>query len=310
VSALWLLLVACGGADGPAPVDPTAEPPVDTGSSAGTDPTATTGDSGPVVPACPAFGEPLTVGVVTDETLVENSGLAWADGLLWGHNDSGEALLYGMSPQGAVLRRVPVRGMSVYDWEDLALRDGSLWLADVGDNLAVRSEVTLYEVEVPGEGAAEVVARPVTVQWPDGPRDCETLLADPVSGDLLLMSKELDGDVRVARVVDPAAEASALEEVARVRFGPEGWGAGTFVTGGDVSADGRYVVIRAYLEAMVFPRVPGEPWAETFAREPCEVDVVGESQGEAVAWGPDGLYFVSEGSQPRVNLTPLPGASR
>ncbi len=305
----WLAWVGCGGG---APPDPeprdTRGPTAETGSlpTAVTATTATTGDTGPPPePTCPAFGEGETVGIVTDDTLVENSGLAWADGLLWAHNDSGEALLYGLSPQGAVLRRVPVRDMPVFDWEDIALRDGMLWLADVGDNLAVRQSITLYEVPVPGPDDLEVTARSVTLSWPDGARDCETLLADPVSGDLLLMSKELDGDVRVARVVDPDAATSELEEVARVRFGPDGWGVGTYVTGGDMAPDGTAVVVRAYLETMVFPRVLGEAWQATFDREPCEVDTVGEGQGEAVAWAPDGLYFVSEGTMPAVNHTPL-----
>jgi len=303
---LWAWLACSGGNEPPAATD---EPPTPTASTGLASPTADshapTSDSATEEPVCPNDDEPQVVGVVADDTLIEASGLAYAGGLLWAHNDSGPSTLYGLTTQGAVARRVTVTGMTIVDLEDIAVLGDTLWLADVGDNLATRSGITLYAVPVPPEGATEVAARAVELTWPDGPRDCETLLADPISGDLLLLSKELDGNVVVARVVDPSAPTSELEEVARVAFGPDGVGTGTYVTGGDVAPDGRGVVVRQYLDALVFPRQPGEAWAETFARPPCSVDHLGEPQGEAVAWNDDGLFFVSEGSRPPLHHTPL-----
>lgn len=306
--ALW----ACGGDPEPGPTEPSStvdSTPVGTPPATGS--TGTPVDSTAPVPepVCPAFAAPLVAGVVTDDTLVENSGLAWVDGMLWAHNDSGLALLYGLSPQGAVLQRVPVRGMVVFDWEDIAHLDGHLWLADIGDNLSVRQYVTLYEVPVPGPDAKEVTARGIQLSWPDGSRDAEALIADPVTGDLLVLSKEFDGDTRVGRVPDPAAAEGVLEEVARVRFGgDDGWGDGSLVTGADIAPDGTAVVIRGYIDTLVFPRIPGEPWQATFDRTPCDVDVMPEGQGEAVAWGPDGLWLLGEGSLPPLNHTPVSAA--
>ena len=285
MGALW----GCSGAE--EPVDEgTGEPTVDS--------------SGPVVePVCPGFGTPETVGVVSDPTLVEASGLAWADGLLWTHNDSGAPLLFGMNPSGAVERRVAVRDAPIVDWEDLAALDGHLWLADVGDNLTLRPWVFLYDVAVPMAGAEEVSARAIQRTWPDGPTDCETLLADPVTGDLLLVSKDFSGQTRVGRVGDPAVTEGELEIVAELQFGEGGIGSTTLVTGGDIAPDGSMVVLRTYLSAWGFPRIPGEDWAVTFARTPCEIPVAGESQGEAVAWTDDAIYTVSEGESPPVNRT-------
>jgi hypothetical protein len=75
-------------------------------------------------------------------------------------------------------------------------------------------------------------------------------------------------------------------------------------TGGSVAPDGAGAVIRTYLDAFVWPRVPGEPWATTFARDACPVDLVTERQGEAIAWADDGLYTVSEGAQPTIWFYP------
>ena len=299
MSALWLL---AGCASSPEPAGASLSPtgtPTEPPSTAAT--AAPTGDSGAAPLLCPEVAATEVAGVVTDERLVEVSGLAWANDLLWTHNDSGGPVLYGLTPQGVVAQVVTVEGMPVFDWEDMAVLDGTLWLADVGDNLAARTHITLYAVPVPAPGQEWVTARALQLTWPDGARDCETLLADPVTGDLVLLSKEIDGDVRVGRVVDPLADEGVLEEVARVRFGPDGFGTGTYVTGGDVAPDGRGVVIRQYLDLLAFPRRPGESWAETFAREPCALDFLSESQGEAVAWTPGALYTLSEGERPPLH---------
>jgi hypothetical protein len=295
-----LAMCGCLGSEEPAYKDGVASETADT--------------SVPVEPVCPDFGEPASVGTVSDERVVEASGLAFADGRFWTHNDSGAPLLFGMTSDGTVDRGVTVDGVVVVDWEDIAARQGALWVADVGDNLAFRPWVTLYEIGVPGAGATEASGRGLQLTWPDGPVDCETLLADPVSGDLMLVSKDFSGESVVARVVDPQGSESALEEVARLQFGEGGIGQTTLVTGGDISPDGTMVLLRTYLSAWGFPRVPGEDWAATFAREPCEVPVKGEGQGEAVVWAEGAVWTVSEGQGPPLNRTavldPLRAASR
>ena len=128
----------------------------------------------------------------------------------------------------------------------------------------------------------------------------KTLMADPTTGDLLAVSKAFDGATLVARTPTPLGDQADLEVVAQLQFGTPPLGSATLVTGGAIAPDGTGVVLRTYLDAFVWPRVPGEPWADTFARTPCPVDLEVEPQGEAIAWGPDGLWTVSEGAFPTL----------
>ncbi len=308
----WLLLLlACGG-DGDAGTGG-SDGPGDSG-------TAASGDTAPPepAPACPSFGEPEAVGMVDDAVLTELSGLTRAGGLLWTHNDSGgQAMVYGLSDTGAVLQRVAVEGAVIADWEDITVRGDHLWVGDIGDNFAIRDTLQLYELPIPEEGETTVPARRVRVRWPDGPVDSEALFADPATGDLLLMSKVFDGFVTVGRVPDPDGyagdEVVPLEVVATVQFGNEGIGTTTLVTGADMAPDGRFVVVRTYTGAWAFPRIPGEDWADTLGRQPCEVPAAREGQAEAITWDAAGVWTVSEG-QPvplhRVTVEADPDAAR
>ncbi|MEZ5097754.1 MAG: hypothetical protein R2731_17740 [Nocardioides sp.] len=57
---------------------------------------------------------------------------------------------------------------------------GAVWVADIGDNRATRSSVTVFRVPV-GRGARAVAPAYVALRYPHGPVDAETLLADPRS---------------------------------------------------------------------------------------------------------------------------------
>ena len=73
-------------------------------------------------------------------------------------------------------------------------------------------------------------------------------------------------------------------------------------TGGDVSANGKTVVLRSYDRALVWNRRKGEPLEKVFKRNPCGAgaDLSAEGQGEAIALAPDGrsFYTVAEGQRP------------
>ena len=289
MTGVWTLLLACGPGGAPAvPADP--EP-------------LATGDTATPEPTCPQFGEAAAVGVVQEPTLTEASGLVRAGGWLWTHNDSGEPTLFALGDQGQVAGRVPVR-TTWFDVEDIAVRDDRMWLADIGDNLAIREEIRFFDLPIPAPTDAEAVPRQVTARWPDGPTDAEALLVDPRSGDVLVVSKQWSaGPTRVARLVTPDAADSAMEIVAEVWFGEGGIGRSPAITGGDVAPDGSGVVLRTYLAAWWFPRRPGEPWADTFARPPCEVPVRPEGQGEALAVDAGFVWTLSEGVDRPLNQT-------
>jgi hypothetical protein len=291
---MWSLLAACR--------EPTTAP---------TDgPPAHAPHSSAPEPACPEFGPGEVAGVVSVPVPDEISGLAAWDDVLWAVDD-GDPALYAFDRAGALLATAGLDPAVVgVDREDVARVGDHLVIADVGDNLGARVHVTLWAFDRPPSDRDTEdwpLASRTVLTWPDGPRDAETLLADPVSGDVLVVEKATDGVSSVIRVPSPLPAEAVGEEVAVLRFGEGPLAGPTLATGGAVAPDGTAVVIRTYLDAWVWPRAPGEPWADTFGREPCAVELLTEPQGEAVTFAEDGLYTVSEGSGEPVLFYPLLG---
>jgi hypothetical protein len=99
--------------------------------------------------------------------------------------------------------------------------------------------------------------------------------------------------------------ARAYRTSARARAGTYTLAAGpsvdlSFVTAGDVSADGRIVVLRGYDRVGVWGRRGRERLTTTLARAPClsPTSLIGEGQGEAIALDRHGTSFITvpEGS--------------
>jgi len=242
------------------------------------------------------------IGRVTDPTATELSGLVRSRtqrGLLWSHDDSGAGPeLYGLRTDGSVAARPQVTGAEAFDWEDIATGPAPgggalLYVGDIGDNAAARSTIDVYRVAEPKVGAvATAPADRLTLRYPDRPHDAEALLVDPIRGDLVIVTKFIGG-------------ARAYRTSARARPGTRTLTAGpsvdfSFVTAGDVSADGRIVVLRGYDRVGVWARRGRERITATLARPPCvsPTSLIGEGQGEAIALDHRGTSFVTvaEGS--------------
>ena len=251
--------------------------------------------------------------------LTEASGLVASrahPGVLWTHEDAGSGPeLFPLSPTGSDLGRVTVRGAAAVDWEDIALlpgRDGApdrLVLGDIGDNpgadVRETTPVQVVVVDEPAPGgdpsaraATEVVAS-VEVVYEDGSRDAESLLADPLTGDVLIVSKQWDlAPAGVYRVPAAALEpGSGTVRVEAERVATVGGSLAALFTSGDVSPDGLLVALRTYTDVRLWDRAPDESVGEALARPAACRIPVSEPQGEAVAFTVDGrgLVTLSEG---------------
>ncbi len=257
--------------------------------------------------------------------LTEASGLAASRahaGVLWSHDDSGGAPeVFALGVDGSDQGSVSVSGAPAVDWEDIALlpgRDGGadrLVIGDIGDNPEAGERdtvparlVIVDEPAPPGAGATGATgpATVVAVAYPDGARDAETVLADPRTGDVFVVSKQWDGAATgVYRV--PSLTASGATPVTMERVASVG-GDAILATGGDVSPDGSIIALRTYPDVRLWDRGPDETVAQALARPPtCTLPVV-ERQGEAVAFTADGRGFVtiSEGADVPLHVRRLP----
>ena len=279
-----------------------------------------------------AYRHAQRVGIVQNRRLTELSGLAVSrlrGDLLFAVNDSGDdPLLYALGADGrdrGTLRwPAPVNGIG-RTWRRSCRRPPYLLIADVGDNLAWRSDVTLYvvpEPELEGERfAADAVVTPwrvLRVRYPGGAVDCEAVAVDAGSRQILLLSKReappIAYGVRLPASIDrPRAKETVLlaRRLAQVPI-PELSAhepdlESPVSTSLDISDDGLRAVVITYQEAFFFERSPGESWTSALGRVPSRLRMPRMRAMEAVALAPDGvtIYASSEGSgAPLFRLDP------
>jgi hypothetical protein len=286
--------------------------------------------------AAPAAGagSPVPRFRLSDPRLAEVSGLAVghrSPSVLYVQNDSGDsARFFALDAGTGAIRAVcAVPGARNVDWEDLATgpdRAGhwSVWLADIGDNDAVRSEVRIYRVAEPVidpsrvGSAGRLDAGPPDVwrlRYPDGPRDAESLVADPVGRRLYVITKALLGHSEVFEV-PPDPDPSRIQPmtwVGTIDFrltgtpgGPSPVGQLT-ATGAGMSPDGSLLAVRTYTDAYLWP-VTGGQLAAALGHPPVRIPLPAQPQGEGIAVTADALLLDSEGTGASVYRVPLPAS--
>lgn len=297
------------------------------------------GHPGPIVlGACPEFLDGTEVGSVGHSLLKEISGISASrnnPGVVWSHNDAGgSARLWAMNIQGIHLGMYNLSDATARDWEDMAIGPGPvpmqdyLYVADTGNNDGLTNfTFTIYRIAEPtispDQDPVEVSLSGVDallVRYPNGLRHgCETLLVDPLNGDIYLCTRDRWGDDNGVMEVYyfPVNQhipdvAYTMQHVADVQLIN-----GEMAVGGDVSLDGRLIIIRTKgdaMRALLWQREPGTELWEAFGNPICIVPQVDEPQGEAICFEANGCgyYTVSEGEyQPiyyfaRTGICPAP----
>lgn len=275
---------------------------------------------------CPAYAPPTISGSVASNALVEASGIAASrqnPGVLWSHNDSGGSnIAFAIGLDGADLGSFTLSGSTAVDWEDIAIGPGPspgtdyLYLADIGDNLNIRPNVKVYRVPEPAVNPAKPAGsvtlsgvQTITLVYPDGARDAETLMID-VNGDIYIVTKRVSAHGRVYRAAFPQSTTSTttLTYISEIPWGATSGNGGA--TGGDIAHDGSAVIVRRTSgftpAATLWRRAPGTDLADVFATAGCDVAMPSQPQGEAIAFAPHdlSLYTVSEGSHQPIYFIP------
>jgi hypothetical protein len=198
------------------------------------------------------------------------------------------------------------------DWEDIAVgpKNGSghfIFIGDTGDNAAregsgnPRSEIFVYRVAEPTvsiSGNAGQVAisdwDKLRFQYPDGAHDAETLMVDPVTSDILIVTKENDGKSRVFRAPGSASTSAVttLELMATLSLGESGKDSAR-ATSGDFSPTGDRIILRTYKAILLWRRAPS--WSGTFAVKPVELPSYSEDKSEGLTFSADGRQWFSAG---------------
>ncbi len=264
------------------------------------------------LPGCTLYGEPHVTGRPPDTgrvplVLAEMSGLAASTrhpGVLWTHNDSGNAFqVFAINELGAVLATLTLTGVDAtalgrLDLEDIAVGpcapgDGRscLYVADIGDNFERRKQVRLFRFPEP----EQVADAPVTVEmlpftYPDRPHDAESLVIEPRTGRLAVITKEraslgtvfaLDG--LVPDSVTKATRLGELRTPGDVDFR---------TTAADLHESGQRLLLRTYTRVWEVRRPGATRLEELVQGQVAEVPGPSQAQSEALTYLPGGRAYL------------------
>ena len=263
-----------------------------------------------VLPSLSAVGAELEmVGRLAHEALAEVSGIVKSarGDFYWVHNDSGDSpRLFAIDAQGTPLKPqyLPIEladwpghaidNASHFDWEDIALADGVLYVADVGNNGNARRDLGVYVVNEPDPFAIPRMRalRYLPVRYPDQEEhpgdvwhfDCEAVFV--ADGILYFLTKH-----RQSRQIGEGAPGTKLyrldthhtdaENVLTLVGRREDV---SQVTAADMSPDGSRLAVATYTTLWLFDRPErGDDWLSGQAWR-LDLDTSQAKQLEALAW--------------------------
>ena len=266
----------------------------------------------------PEIGGRIDLGTVTNTGLNEISGIAASrrnPGFVWVHEDSGDAnRIYALNSNGQHVASVFVANMAARDWEDICIGPGPsngvsyIYVGNIGDNSAQYPTKFIARFAEPLIAGAQpavtssVTADILTFQYPDGPRDAESLMCDPLTRDLYVISKR-EASVSVYRLPYPQSTTATTTAQRVTTLTNLNW-----ITSGDISPDGQEILAKNASYIFHWCRAAGQTVGEAMTAAPIRVPYTPEVQGEAVCWAPDGggYYTISEGSLTHLYFYPRP----
>jgi len=254
-----------------------------------------------------------------DNPFDELSGLAASrinKDILWVHEDDWSPYIYAINTNGMIIGKYQI-GIDGNDVEDIAIGYDStqkisyLYIAHIGDNNANRSTIFIRKVPEPHiEKTSEYNEynlsnyQTITLQYPDGPKDAESLMIDS-NGDLYIITKRLSPNkIYYTPYPQSSSKIITLELVATLPKKPEF----EWITAGDISSDGRLLILRNDRTkdyASIWYRSQSIETKDLFQKNHTLLDISDEPQGEAICFNSNSSGFYTIGEHAGYQEIPL-----
>lgn len=207
-------------------------------------------------------------------------------GYLWGEEDSGNPnQIYLISHDGALAKTVYLKGITNRDWEDMALVDDSIYIAETGDNAEAYGSYKFYKFAEPLM-SADTVSNIETINftYPDGSHDAEAFLVDEFKNMYVITKRDkLSG---IYKLSYPYHTNNSIQLV------------GSLPYNGVVSAtmNAHEIILKTYVGLFYYKRQANETIEQALKGTPISLPYTMEPQGEAVCFANDdsGYYTISE----------------
>lgn len=249
----------------------------------------------------PAFDSGRVVGTVQDSGLDEISGMAasymWP-GAFWVEEDSGNENKIYLVDQSGEIQGSLFLDFEDRDWEDMTIAPGPVpdvhyvYLAETGDNNKVYPVKYIYRFEEPalanindGGFVTSTVDR-IAFTFPDGIKNAEAIMVDPLTKDIYVISKEDQTVIYVAPYPQDIKKTFTLVKLAALPM--------PSVTSAGISPDGSEIIIKNYDRVFYWRKKSNETIRELIKEKPVRLPYAPEQKGESFSWATDGSgYYTS-----------------
>ena len=258
----------------------------------------------------------IDLGEIESDKILEASGLAssrFNQNILWTHNDSGDSnRIFAMDINGNHVGEFLLNNTENRDWEDIAIGPGPLegadyiFVGDIGDNRSENDVKHIYRFVEPqvytNNQSSEINidnTESISYQYEDGNRDAETLIVDPITKDIIIISKREGSAVHVYLLPFPHDTENILtaqlimtkDFYPNINFNTSQW-----IVAGDISKDGSAILIKSYTDVFYFSRESNQSIFDALNTSGVKLPYVTEPQGEAICWDrmTSGYFTLSE----------------
>lgn len=251
-------------------------------------------------------------GLMNNPLLTEVSGLVSSianPGMFWVNNDSGdEPRIYLIDSAANLIAIVRLQGAEHRDWEEVAIGKGPdpnlnyVYVGEIGDNLAQYPTKHIYRIaDFKVNKSNQVLDTLITavdhleVKLPDGQRDSEAFVVDPVSNNIFLFSKR-EKEINLYEIDNWTSRNHFTEAkfLFKLPF--------TQITAADISPDGSELLIKNYENVYYWTRDISKPFTSIFESSARVLPYSQEPQGEAIAFDfyGKGYFTVSEYAKGKI----------
>lgn len=257
-----------------------------------------------------------TVGTVASTAIVEPSGLAASritPGAIYVHNEDTTAVVAISATNASTLGTFNVANVTPADWEDVATgpcpTGSCIYMGDIGRSSAnfptPPSTFAVYRIPEPNIGAGQtsgsLTAEKFPFQYPDTPKDAESIMVHPTTGDIYVITKSSTGLSKVYKFPQPLpapGTMTTLQFVANLQLPTTSDVNFSYATSAAIHPCSNRFILRTYRTVYEFRAAAGAAFETAFAAAPVTLTDTVEGQGEAIEYAADGSGYFTMSESP------------
>ena len=257
-------------------------------------------------------------GTMYKSVMPETSGFACSrqtSGYIWAHGDENlgsDRKIVAIKPDGTLAMTVKIvsSGSDRDDWEDIATGayEGKnyVFIGAFGDNdLEFKDAYYIYYFEEPEitSGTKTANVNYIRFGYPDNKaHNTETLMYDNVERVFYIADKVKDDICTLYSLPFKTNYGTSVQKLTKVCELGNG-NKFNFLTGGDITPDGRWMAIKSKKYILLWERQGTESLSETAKRRPEQIAAyVEEAQGEALAWSDATTFYTTSDQTKNVPI--------